>query len=178
LPRRRPRWAACGGDDDARAAATPASTTMAEAWKRIVPVAGCQCSDGSEFSFWVREASPKTVAFSLQDVGARFSAETCAPPHGDLYDISIGSDDGPEQGVSYPRRVVCSQHTRRSDADSNRDLLRDRPIRYSTSPDSAQQARPTRLGSTSITEPARTAVARLLPMWTPSAEKLLQMETF
>jgi hypothetical protein len=116
LPRRRPRWAACGGDDETRAAAIPALTTMAarvdEAWKRIIPVGGCQCSDGSEFSFWVREASPKKVVFSLQDGGARFSAETCAP-HGDLYNIIIGSDDGPEQGVSYPRRVVCSQNTRR-----------------------------------------------------------------
>jgi hypothetical protein len=53
--------AACGEDDgDAGAVATTAAATTAlgdQGWKRVVPGADCRCSDGSEFSFWVREAS-------------------------------------------------------------------------------------------------------------------------
>ena len=75
---------ACGGTDDKRNAG----------WKRVVPGGDCRCSDGSEFSFWVREANPKKVVFYLQDGGACFSAETCAPER-DLYNASIGPDDGP-----------------------------------------------------------------------------------
>ena len=48
----------------------------------------CQCSDGSAFSFWVREANPDKVVFYLQDGGACFSAETCAPGS-DLYQTTI-----------------------------------------------------------------------------------------
>jgi hypothetical protein len=90
--------AGCGdSDDDAGAVATaPASTTRAVSddpeWERIVPGGDCQCSDGSEFSFWVREANPKKVVFYLQDGGACFSAETCAPEN-DLYNIRV--NEGP-----------------------------------------------------------------------------------
>lgn len=93
--------AACGGSgDDAGAAATTAPSTAArgnQAWERVVPGGDCQCSDGSGFSFWVRQASPEKVVFYLQDGGACFSAETCAPGR-DLYNVSIGSDDGPRKG--------------------------------------------------------------------------------
>jgi Pectinacetylesterase len=90
--------AGCGdSDDDAGAVATaPASTNRAVAddpeWERIVPGGDCQCSDGSEFSFWVHEANPKKVVFYLQDGGACFSAETCAPEN-DLYNIRV--NEGP-----------------------------------------------------------------------------------
>jgi Pectinacetylesterase len=83
--------AACGGsDDDAGAAATtaPATTTAGDReWERVVPGGDCQCADGSEFSFWVREASAEKVVLYLQDGGACFSAETCAPGR-DLYNTS------------------------------------------------------------------------------------------
>jgi hypothetical protein len=65
-------------------AASPDGTADAAAWERIVPRGDCQCSDGSEFSFWVREANPKKVVFFLEAGGACFSAETCAPER-DLY---------------------------------------------------------------------------------------------
>jgi Pectinacetylesterase len=89
-------FAGCGGsDDDASAIATTASRTTApqgiHVWKRVDPGADCQCSDGSEFSFWVREASPKKVVLYLQDGGACFSAETCA--NSDLYNTAV--DEGP-----------------------------------------------------------------------------------
>jgi hypothetical protein len=57
------------------------------AWERVVPGGDCQCSDGSEFSFWVREANRKKVVLYLQDGGACFSAKTCAPGS-DLYPLA------------------------------------------------------------------------------------------
>jgi hypothetical protein len=90
--------AACGGggDDDEGAVATtaPATTTASadRAWHRVVPGGDCQCSDGSEFSFWVREANPAKVVFYLQDGGVCFSAETCA--ESDLYKTSV---EGPTE---------------------------------------------------------------------------------
>jgi hypothetical protein len=90
-------FAGCGGsDDDASAIATTASRTTAapgvHVWKRVVPGADCRCSDGSQFSFWVREASPKKIVLYLQDGGACFSAETCA--NSDLYNTAV--DEGPD----------------------------------------------------------------------------------
>jgi pectinacetylesterase len=89
--------AACGdSDDDAGAVATTAPSTTATAgdqqWERVVPGGDCRCSDGSEFSFWVRKANPKKVVFYLQDGGACFSAKTCAPDSG-LYQTRV--DEGP-----------------------------------------------------------------------------------
>jgi hypothetical protein len=81
-----------GGDDDAGAAGsttkTPAPTTTQtpspttspgdQGWERVVPGGDCQCSDGSEFSFWVRKANPDKVLCYFRAGGACFSAETCA----------------------------------------------------------------------------------------------------
>jgi hypothetical protein len=73
--------AGCGdNDDDDGAAATtrtksPAPTATetrsstaapgAQGWERIAPHGDCQCADGSEFSFWVREADPKKLVLYL-----------------------------------------------------------------------------------------------------------------
>jgi hypothetical protein len=65
---------------------------VAAGWERIVPGGDCQCSDGSEFSFWVRQSNPDKVLFYLQDGGVCFSAATCAPDSG-LYNTTIG--EGP-----------------------------------------------------------------------------------
>ena len=78
--------AACGGEDGDRASA---DTT---GWERVVPGGDCRCSDGSEFSFWVRAADPKKVVLYLQDGGACLSAKTCAPERG-LYNVKV--DEGP-----------------------------------------------------------------------------------
>jgi hypothetical protein len=72
-----------------------APTTAApggQGWQRVMPGGDCRCSDGSEFAFWVREADPKKVIFYLQDGGACFSAETCAPDSG-VYQTQ--ADEGP-----------------------------------------------------------------------------------
>ena len=67
----------------------------AAGWEQVVPGGDCQCADGSEFRFWVREANPQKVVFYLQDGGACFSAETCAPDR-DLYQATI--NEGPSGG--------------------------------------------------------------------------------
>ena len=71
---------------------------VATGWERIVPGGDCQCSDGSAFSFWVREANPDKVVFYLQDGGACFSAETCAPDSG-LYETTVAEGPSGEGGI-------------------------------------------------------------------------------
>ena len=66
----------------------------AAGWKRVVPGGDCECSDGSEFSFWVREAKPNKVVLFLQGGGNCFSAETCAPERG-FYDRTVDAEDDP-----------------------------------------------------------------------------------
>jgi hypothetical protein len=72
---------ACGDSATTRAP-EPTTTAGDRGWERVVPGGDCQCAAGSEFSFWVRKANPKKVIFYLQDGGACFSAETCAPQSG------------------------------------------------------------------------------------------------
>jgi hypothetical protein len=93
--------AACSGASDAEApdstvtvattgpAATdapdttePTTTEVAvgvEAWESITAPADCMCSDGSTFTFHVRQGDPTKVLFFMEGGGACFSAETCAP---------------------------------------------------------------------------------------------------
>jgi len=85
-----------GGDhDDVSAASNDDRSDAPAAWEEIVPGGDCQCSDGSEFSFWVREADPRRVVFFFQDGGNCFSAETCDPDSG-LYNTTI--TEGPDAG--------------------------------------------------------------------------------
>jgi hypothetical protein len=83
-----------GGDDDTASANDDGRSADAAAWEQIVPGGECQCSDGSQFSFWVREANPEKVVFFFQDGGNCFSAETCAPDSGS-YTTTI--TEGPDR---------------------------------------------------------------------------------
>ena len=83
----------CGSDDEGDAAGAGSSTSAdasagAGGWEEVVPGGDCQCSDGSAFSFWVREADPAKVVVFLQGGGACFSAETCDPEN-DLYRTAV-----------------------------------------------------------------------------------------
>jgi len=64
---------------------TRTSEPIAAGWKKVVPGGDCECSDGSEFSFWVRKGSPKKVLLFLQGGGACFSEELCDPKGDDIY---------------------------------------------------------------------------------------------
>jgi len=73
---------------------------VAQGWQRVVPGGDCQCADGSEFAFWMREADPERVVFYLQDGGACFNEATCAFDSG-TYPSTTDSDDDPtdEPGI-------------------------------------------------------------------------------
>jgi hypothetical protein len=85
--------AACGGS-----ITTEAAAPSDPGWERIVPGGDCRCSDGSEFSFWLRKADPKKVVLYLQDGGACFSAETCAP-ESDVYQTRVSEGPTGDGGI-------------------------------------------------------------------------------
>jgi len=70
---------------------------LAASFEQVTPGGDCMCSDGSEFSFWVRKADPEKVVLFFQGGGACFSAETCSPAGG-TYKIATGAGDNPEGG--------------------------------------------------------------------------------
>ena len=76
----------------------PTDDAVTARWERIVPGGDCQCSDGSEFSFWVRAADAEKFVFYLQDGGVCFSAETCAPER-DLYNTRVNEGPVGEGGI-------------------------------------------------------------------------------
>ena len=96
--------AGCGDSATRKTAPTttpaPATATAPgdHVWERVVPGGDCQCSDGSEFNFWVRKANPKKVVFYLEDGGACFSAETCARDSG-VYQTTVGEGPTGEGGI-------------------------------------------------------------------------------
>ena len=48
-------------------------------WEAVTAPADCMCSDGSEFTYFVRKADPTKVVFFLEGGGACFDAGTCGP---------------------------------------------------------------------------------------------------
>jgi Pectinacetylesterase len=90
--------AGCGSDGAGSATArTTAAAAGHQGWQRIVPGGDCQCSDGSEFRFWVREANPEKVVFYLQGGGGCFSAETCA--NREIYQARVDGNPSEESGI-------------------------------------------------------------------------------
>jgi hypothetical protein len=94
--------AGCGGSGGGEASAEPDGTTAGtgterSGWERVEPGGDCQCADGSEFSFWVREADPDKVLLYFRGGGACWSAEMCALDGSDggeeLYDSSARGDN-------------------------------------------------------------------------------------
>lgn len=76
---------------------TTTTTTTVPApprWEQIAAGDDCMCADGSDYSYWVREADPERVVFYLEGGGACFSAETCSFTGG-TYTSSISEDNNP-----------------------------------------------------------------------------------
>lgn len=67
-------------------------------WEEVAPGGDCQCSDGSEYVFWVRKADPAKVVLYLQDGGACFSVETCTPDN-ELYNRTVTEGPAQEDGM-------------------------------------------------------------------------------
>lgn len=66
----------------------------AAGWERIVPGGDCQCADGSEYSFYARQANPNKVVLFLDGGGACWSAETCAPDSDNEYQTTVDAPNG------------------------------------------------------------------------------------
>ncbi len=106
-PETAPSTAAAATNDAATTAASvlattteaPTTTTAAMApFDRVIPGGDCQCADGSEFSFWVRDADPEKVVLFFQGGGACFSAESCSFTDGN-YKVTTGVSDDPSNGT-------------------------------------------------------------------------------
>ena len=97
--------AACGSDDDTAAdggadenatptTESPTTTTTTEpplAWRQVM-ADDCVCSDGSPYSYWIREADPDKVMLFFDGGGACFSAETCDPNGDPTYSLRANDD--------------------------------------------------------------------------------------
>ena len=96
------------------AAAPPDETADAAGWERIVPGGDCRCSDGSEFSFWVREANPEKIVFFLagrrrlllrRDVRTRATTSTTprrrGPGGGGIFDFADARNPFADYSVVY-----------------------------------------------------------------------------
>ena len=66
---------------------------VATEWVQVDAPSDCMCSDGSPFSYFVREADPSKVVFYLEGGGACFSADMCAPGS-DQYTHTFDYPDG------------------------------------------------------------------------------------
>ncbi|PSL04625.1 pectinacetylesterase [Haloactinopolyspora alba] len=66
----------------------------AAGWEEIVPGGDCNCADGSEFSFYAREADPEKVVLFLDGGGVCWSAETCRPGGANEYQRTVDGPDG------------------------------------------------------------------------------------
>jgi hypothetical protein len=64
-------------------------------WEKIVPGGDCECADGSQFAYWVRDADPTKVVFWLDGGGACWDAATCAFTDGEAYDRDVSPEDAP-----------------------------------------------------------------------------------
>lgn len=62
-------------------------------WEAVTAPADCMCSDGSEFTYFVRKADPTKVVFYLEGGGACFDAGTCGPDSS-AFKRTVG--DGPD----------------------------------------------------------------------------------
>jgi hypothetical protein len=74
-----------------------------------VPGGDCLCSDGSAYVLWLHEADPERVVLYLEDGGACFSAETCAPDSG-VYRATVTEHPADEGGIldhSDPRNPLA-----------------------------------------------------------------------
>jgi hypothetical protein len=82
-------------DPDVDATEVPSDDVESAGWEKIVPGGDCRCSDGSEYSFYARDADPTRVVFHLDGGGACWSAETCDPAS-ERYDPTVGDDEDPD----------------------------------------------------------------------------------
>ena len=76
-------------------------STPAGEWELVAGSEDCACADGSDYSYWVREADPERVVFYLQGGGACFSGQGCSfTGEGNSYDVTADpSEPGDDPSV-------------------------------------------------------------------------------
>jgi hypothetical protein len=67
---------------------------MDAGWEEVVPGGDCRCADGSEYSFYARDADPTKVVLFLDGGGACWSAETCDPEGANEYQRTVEPPNG------------------------------------------------------------------------------------
>ena len=97
LPLLDPAGVPTGGPDPSG----PDSPGRDTQWEEVVPGGTCACADGSEWSFWVRDADPSKVVLFLDGGGACWDATTCAftTEESTTYDWNVAGQGPSEGGV-------------------------------------------------------------------------------
>ena len=68
-------------------------------WREILPAANTVCSDGSPYSFFVRQGDPDKLLVYFQGGGACWFRENCDPQMSPSYSIRIGNIDQANFGI-------------------------------------------------------------------------------
>ena len=101
----------------------------AAGWETKTPGGGCECANGSKYSFYVRTGDPKKVVLFLDGGGGCWSAATCATSSGNRYQTTIeppdqggifdaGNARNPFAGYSFVYVPYCTADLHLGDADT------------------------------------------------------------
>lgn len=77
---------------------TEASATPTD-WQKISPAANTTCSDGSPYSFFVRQGDPNKLLVYFQGGGACWFRQNCDPQMSPSYSIQVGNIDRANFGI-------------------------------------------------------------------------------
>lgn len=77
---------------------TEASATPTD-WQKISPTANTTCSDGSPYSFFVRQGDPNKLLVYFQGGGACWFRQNCDPQMSPSYSIQVGNIDRANFGI-------------------------------------------------------------------------------
>ncbi len=77
---------------------TEASATPTD-WQKISPAANTACSDGSPYSFFVRQGDPNKLLVYFQGGGACWFRQNCDPQMSPSYSIQVGNIDRANFGI-------------------------------------------------------------------------------
>lgn len=77
--------------------ALPKIGALPAGWSKLAPGGETLCSDGSEFSFWVKPGDPNKFLFYLQGGGACWFRENCDPAMSPSYTINLSAEDPTNQ---------------------------------------------------------------------------------
>jgi hypothetical protein len=72
--------------------------SVRHAWRNVLPAAALGCSQGTPYSFWVKEGNPTKLAVILAGGGACWTGENCALRGRSFYRPFAGLEDGPSDG--------------------------------------------------------------------------------